>query len=151
MFFSLLFATLITSLLTSVIVALVFRKSIGGILTRVLRDDISAAWQRYILFAVIVVGVSSGVNLYKLEQYTEGSQGRWVDRPGVEQKHEGQEWQPPVLNNETWTLEIYRSIVGTIQGIAWALLVFFLVSLVAFVIVRGQEMRQRDAALNAPR
>ncbi len=96
------------------------------------------------MFAVIVVGLSSGVNLYKLEQYTEGSQGRWVDRPGVEKQHDDQEWQPPVLNNETWTLEIYRSIVGTIQGIAWALLVFFLVSLVAFVIVRGQESQGED-------
>lgn len=143
MFFSLLFATLLTSLATSTIVALLFRKSIGGILTRVLRDDISMAWQRYIMFAVIVVGLSSGVNLYKLEQYTEGSQGRWVDKPGVEKQHDEQEWKPPVLNNETWTLEIYRSIVGTIQGIAWALLVFFLVSLVAFVIVRGQETKAR--------
>ena len=143
MFFSLLFATLLTSLATSTIVALLFRKSIGGILTRVLRDEISNAWQRYIMFAVIVVGLSSGVNLYKLEQYTEGSQGRWVDKPGVEKQHDEQEWQPPVLNNETWTLEIYRSIVGTIQGIAWALLVFFLVSLVACVIVSGQETRQK--------
>ena len=142
MFFSLLFATLLTSLATSTIVALLFRKSIGGILTRVLRDEISNAWQRYIMFAVIVVGLSSGVNLYKLEQYTDGA-GRWVDRPGVEKQHDEQEWQPPVLNNETWTLEIYRSIVGTIQGIAWALLVFFLVSLVAFVIVRGQEMKTK--------
>lgn len=149
MFFSLLFATLLTSLATSTIVALLFRKSIGGILTRVLRDEISLAWQRYILFAVIVVGLSSGVNLYKLEQYTEGAQGHWVDRPGVEKEHEDQEWKPPVLNNETWTLEIYRSIVSTIQGIAWALLVFFLVSLVAFVIVRGQD--QRDAGPKALR
>jgi hypothetical protein len=125
MFFSLLFATLLTSLVTSAVIAFVFRKSIGGILARVLRDEISMAWQRYIMFAVIVVGVSSGVNLYKLEQYTEGSQGHWIEKPGVEKTHDEQEWQPPVLNDETWTLEIYRSIVGTIQGIAWALLVFF--------------------------
>ncbi len=151
MFFSLLFATLVTSLITSVVIALVFRKSIGGILSRILRDEISLAWQRYIIFAVIVVGLSSGVNLYKLEQYTDGAQGRWVERPDVEKQHDDQQWQPPVLNNETWTLEIYRSVVGTVQGIAWALLVFFLVSLVAFVIVRGQEMRQRDAGPNALR
>lgn len=142
MFFSLLFATLFTSLITSAVVAVLFRKSIGGILGRILHDDISKAWQRYILFATIVVGVSSGVNLYKIEQYVPGAQGHWIEQTKPDGEKEP-EWVPPVLNDETWTLEIYRSVIGTIQGIAWALLVFFLVSLVAFVIVRGQEMRAK--------
>lgn len=143
MFYSLLFATLLTSLLTSAVVALLFRKSVGGILARIMHDEISTAWKRYIIFAVIVVGISSGVNLYKIEQYVPGAQGHWIEQTKPDGEKEA-EWVPPVLNNETWTLEIYRSIIGTIQGIAWALLVFFLVSLVAFVIVRGQEMKARS-------
>ncbi|MBK6911157.1 MAG: hypothetical protein IPK53_18495 [bacterium] len=142
MFFSLLFATLLTSLATSFTVALLFRKSVGGILARIMHDEISTAWQRYIIFAVIVVGISSGVNLYKIEQYVPGAQGHWIEQTKPDGDKEP-EWVPPVLNDETWTLEIYRTVIGTIQGIAWALLVFFLVALVAFVIVRGQEIRAK--------
>ncbi|MBK6766633.1 MAG: hypothetical protein IPG71_10060 [bacterium] len=150
MFFSLLFATLLTSLVTSGIVAVLFRKSVGGILARIMHDEISIAWKRYIIFAVVVVGISSGVNLHKLEQYVEGGQGRWIENPKPGEEPDGH-WEPPVLNNETWTLEIYRTMIESVQGIAWALLVFFLVALIAFVIVRGQEMKQRDAAPGALR
>ena len=138
MFFSLLIATFVIALATSALIAKLFSKSIGNILNRILKDEIAGAWQRYILFAVLVVGVSSGVQLWKIEQYAEGYQPQRIER-GVEKDQD--EWKPPQLNSQTWTLEIYRCVIGSIQGIAWAMLVFFLVSLVAFVIVRGQEMK----------
>ena len=36
---------------------------------------------------------------------------------------------------------IYRTIIGTLQGIAWMLLIFFIFALIAFVIVRIFEMK----------
>jgi hypothetical protein len=44
-------------------------------------------------------------------------------------------------------LEIYRTLIGTLQGNAWLLLVFFVAALIAYVIVRGFELRraQTDA------
>jgi hypothetical protein len=49
--------------------------------------------------------------------------------------------QAIVLNAERWTLEIYRTIIGTLQSVAWLLLVFFVFALIAYVIVRGLEWR----------
>ena len=43
---------------------------------------------------------------------------------------------------------MYRTIIETLQSIAWMLLVFFVFALIAFVIMRGFELRQagrRDA------
>jgi hypothetical protein len=47
-------------------------------------------------------------------------------------------------------LEIYRTVIGTLQGIAWVLLIFFVVALLAFVIVRIGETRSRRGAGAAP-
>jgi flagellar biosynthesis/type III secretory pathway M-ring protein FliF/YscJ len=40
-------------------------------------------------------------------------------------------------------LEIYRTIIGTLQSNAWILLLFFLFALIAYVIVRGMETRRQ--------
>jgi hypothetical protein len=46
-----------------------------------------------------------------------------------------------VLNSDRWVLEIYRTIIGTLQSAAWLLFVFFVFALIAYVIVRGFELR----------
>jgi hypothetical protein len=38
-------------------------------------------------------------------------------------------------------LEIYRTIIDTLGGLAWALLVFFIATLIAFVIVKRGEKK----------
>jgi hypothetical protein len=40
------------------------------------------------------------------------------------------------LNAERWVLEIYRTLIACLQGIAWMYLVVFVVALIAYVIVR---------------
>ena len=39
------------------------------------------------------------------------------------------------------SLEVYRTVIGTLQGIAWMLLLVFVVALVACVLARGFERR----------
>ncbi len=39
-------------------------------------------------------------------------------------------------------LEIYQTIIGTMQGIAWMLLIFFAFALIAYIMVRIIESRQ---------
>ena len=39
------------------------------------------------------------------------------------------------------SLEIYRTIIGPLQSAAWLLFVFFVFALIAYVIVRGFELR----------
>jgi len=127
MFFTLLAVTLAVSLATSFVVVRLFRKPIGIILSRIVSEEMASAWQRYVEFAIYVVGVSGGVRIGRLEQYI---------TPGYDRT------DPIVLNAERWTLEVYRTLIGTLQGIAWMLLVVFVVALIAYVLLRGFEMRR---------
>jgi hypothetical protein len=45
------------------------------------------------------------------------------------------------LTTERWVLEVYRTLIGTLQSTAWMLLVFFLFALIAYVVVRIGERR----------
>lgn len=126
MFITLLVVTLLIALATSLLVVRLFRAPIESILARVVSPALSAAWHRYLDFAVIVVGISGGVRIWELEKYITA---RTEDAA------------PVVLNAERWVLEVYRTLVGTLQSAAWLLLVFFVFALVAYVIVRGFELR----------
>ena len=46
------------------------------------------------------------------------------------------------LTAERWVLEVYRTIIETLQGIAWMLLAFFAVALLAYVVVRLSELKR---------
>ncbi len=121
MFITLLAVTFFIALIVTFIVARVFQRSIASILERIFGDQISAAWQRYIMFAIYVVGISGGVRIWELEKYISP---RGIGEPQL------------VLNRDRWVLEVYRTIIETLQSTAWLLLIFFLVALVAYGIVR---------------
>ena len=135
MFLALLVTTLGVALLTSAVVVLFFKKPIRQILDRIIGEEIAQGWQRFLLFAIYVVGVSSGVQIWKLEQY-------------VHPQPTGPEGRPVTLTLDTpsMALEVYRTIIQVLQGIAWALLVFFVVALIAFAITRRAETRRGDGS-----
>ncbi len=125
MFLTLLVVTLAVAVAVATAVAWMFDRPIDSILRRIVSDDLGAAWHRYVKFAILVVGVSGGVRIWDLEKY--------ITPRGDE---------PPVaLNADRWILEVYRTIIGTLQSTAWMLLVFFGFALIAYVIVRGVELR----------
>ena len=127
MFITLLAVTFFISLTVAATVVYNFGKPIEKILDRIISDQISRAWAKYIKFAICVTGVSSGVRIWELERYITPSQYR--------------EAQIIELTRDRWILEVYRTIIGSLQGIAWLLLVFFVFALIAFVIVRAFELR----------
>ena len=131
MFLSLLLVTFLVALGVSALTARLFAPSLDGILRRVITDAISAAWLKYMTFAIYVVGVSKGVRVYELERYVNPE--RW------QPEHGG----PLILNANRWVLEVYRTVIEALQGIAWLLLVFFVFALIAYVIVRGLETRKK--------
>ena len=122
MFMTLLGVTFAISVFVSFVVVRLFRAPITNILHRVVTEEISTAWVRYLTFALYVVGVSGGVRVWDLEKYI-------TPRP--------EETDIIVLNAERWVLEVYRTGIGTLQSIAWMLLVFFVLALIAYVIVKG--------------
>ncbi len=138
MFITLLAVTFVIAVFVSFIVARMFTQPISGILNRIITDDISAAWLKYIKFAIYVVGVSKGVRVWELERYI--IPGRYDDKARILE-----------LTQDRWILELYRTVIETLQGIAWMLLVFFVFALIAYVIVRVFESRQKSKVdANAP-
>jgi len=131
MFFSLLFATFAIALVVSIIVVKAFSRPVRSIFDRIINDSISSAWHRYVTFAALVVGVSGGVRIYSLERYIQ-----------PERVAEGNPGVPLTLTSERWTLEIYRTIIESLQSLAWTYLVVFLFALIAYVIVRIAERKK---------
>ena len=131
MFLLLLFVTFAVALGLSYAVMWLFTKPIDSVLQRIIADEISAAWSKYMKFAILVVGVSSGVPVHDLERYVSATLG-------------GREIQSAAsLSFDRWIFELYRAGIEALQGIAWMLLVFFVFALIAYVIVRIGEMRNK--------
>ena len=101
MFITLLIVTLLIALATSLLVIRLFDRLIRKILDRVVSAELSKAWNRYLSFAVVVVGVSGGVRIWSLEKYI------------TARTDDG---EPIVLNADRWILEVYRTLIGTLQS-----------------------------------
>lgn len=127
MFFALMAATFAVALLTSLVTARFFDAAVNKILARIVGADLADAWRRYLRFAIVVVGVSGGVRLWALEKYITATR----ESAALE------------LNGMRWTLEIYRTLIESLQSIAWMMLLFFLCAMIAYVIVRAIELKHQ--------
>lgn len=127
MFFALLVVTFLVAVAVSFGTVRLFDRPIASLLGRIVADELSGAWHRYIKFAAYVVGVSGGVRIHDLERY--------VSAPKNDE-------EILILTPERWTLEVYRTVIETLQGIAWVFLLVFMLALVAYVLVRGFELRR---------
>ena len=126
MIIHLLVVTLLLSLAVAGLVAWFFRRSISTVMNRIVGDPLASAWVRYVMVAIVVVGVAGGVRPWDYEKYITPVK----DQP------------LPVLNSDRWILELYRTAMGTAEAITWLLLVFFVSGLIAYVILRGAELKQ---------
>ncbi len=124
MFITLLITTFLISVIVSSLVVRLFNNPIERILNRLIEDSISDAWIKYLKFAIYVVGISSGVRVWQLSKYIDTTEVKAIE-----------------LTYNNWVLEIYSNIIGTLQGIAWLLLVFFIFALIAYVILRISEQK----------
>jgi hypothetical protein len=127
MIIALLVVTFIVAFAVASLVVLIFTKPIEGILSRVIPDEISLAWSRYLKFAIYVVGIGGGVRVWEFEKY-------------LTLQEPYKEIVP--LTSDRWVLEIYQTIIGTLQSTVMLLLVFFVFALIALVIVRAFELRK---------
>jgi hypothetical protein len=126
MFLTLLVVTFLIAAVVSTGVALLFARPIRRVLVRLVSEDLAPLFRRYIVFAIYVVGIGGGVRLWDVEKYiTPDKDGHLL-----------------VLNADRWVIEIYKTLMGTLTGVAWMLLIFFLFALVAYVVVRGFELRK---------
>jgi hypothetical protein len=127
MIISLLVITFAIAFVVASVVVLIFTKPIDGILNRIIPDELSSAWSRYLKFAIYVVGIGGGVRVWSFEKYLAPQE------PNKE---------IVLLTSERWMLEIYETIIGTLQSTVMLLLVFFVFALIALVIVRAFELKK---------
>ncbi|MDT4861510.1 hypothetical protein FQZ97_961180 [compost metagenome] len=78
------------------------------------------------------VGVTVGVDKHDRTYVVDIQRGHWGTMELVDK-----------------VLEVYRTVIETLQGIAWMLLAFFAVALLAYVVVRLSELK-RAASSAAP-
>lgn len=130
MFVTLLIVLFVVSVAVSAVVAFLFDKPIRQILTRTVSTDLTSAWTRYLKLAIFVVGISGGVRIWALERYV----SRRAPTDELLQ-----------LNRDRWIIELYQTVMGTLQSTVWLLLVFFVFALIAYVIMRGLETRRPKA------
>lgn len=123
---TLLVSTFVIAFAVASVVVFLFNKPIDGILKRVVPAEISYAWTRYLRFAIYVVGIGGGVQVWSFEKYLT------LQEPYKEIVQ---------LTSDRWMLEIYETVIGTLQSAAMVLLVFFVFALIAVVIVRIFETR----------
>ena len=131
------------ALALSVAVAWISREAIDSILRRFVEDHvIRAGFEKYISFAIVVVGISAGTRVHALQEY-------------VEAPDRNKAALAAGLTQEVWVMETYRTIVGTLEGVAWLLLLCVFVALIAPVIIRmaklgpdqpgGEQQNPRDS------
>lgn len=133
MFYLLLIVTFLVALFVCYLVSRLFNDSIYKILNLIVPDAINEAWLKYIKFAIYVVGISGGVRVWDLEKYITS---RFQSSEIVE------------LTAERWTLEIYRTLIGSLQSIATVLLIFFVFTLIAYVVIRIFSSKSKDLTNN---
>ena len=89
--------------MVSITIIKLFKNPIESILNRIISDVISAVWSKYMYFAILVTGASNGVRIWDLEKY-------------ITAHHK--DTQIIELTSDRWILEIYRTIIVSLQSIA---------------------------------
>jgi hypothetical protein len=135
MVITLLVTTFVVAFAVATLVVFLFNKPIDSILRQVLPPELCPAWAKYLRFAIYVVGIGGGVRVWDLEKYLTAQEPY---NAIVE------------LTRERWLLELYQTIIGTLQSITIMLLAFFVFALIAVVIVRIFDRRPpKIASVNA--
>jgi hypothetical protein len=135
-------ASFVLALALSATIAWLSREAIDTILRRFVVDPVVRhGFEKYIRFATVVVGISSGTRVKPLQEY--------ISAP---------EWNKPALQaaltQEFWTLELYRTVLGALEGVAGLLLLCIFLALVAPAVLRllrvepprnpGQQEKPRE-------
>ena len=101
-------------------------------------DDLAPAWLHYLRFAIVVTGMSAGVRVPETERYVTPIQYDCKSRVIL------------ALATQRFGPELYRAVIAALHGIAWMLPVFFVVSPIAYAIVRFTETRRAGASTERP-
>ena len=108
----------------SIFIAWISREAIDAVLRHFIADSIvRAGFEKYLRFAIVVAGISGGTRVRALQEYV--STSNW-NKAAME----------AALNQETWVLELYRTVTGSLEAIAGLLLACLVLALLAPAVFR---------------
>ena len=125
MFLTLILATFVLAVLTSLVVERAMRKPVSEILSKIV-GDLAGAWQKYVSLGIYVMGISWGAPVGRLREYIRVD-SEFLKREPLDMPH--------------MALNMYETVIETLQGVTTLLLAFFVFTMIAYVIVRGLEVR----------
>jgi hypothetical protein len=127
MFLALFAVSLVLAFGISATVAWISKDAIESILHRYLAGRISTAVSKYLRFAIVVAGISDGTRAGALRDY--------ISAPAYTRDELTRQLTP-----EFWALELYRTALGSLEGILWLMLIFSLGAVVAIVLIRRANL-----------
>jgi hypothetical protein len=134
MFVALFAASFVLALALSVTIAWISRETIDTILRRFVADSVvRRGFEKYICFAIVVVGVSGGTRVKPLQEYISASD---YNKAAFE----------AALTQAFWTMELYRAVMGTLEAVAGLLLICIFLALIAPAVLRMLKVEPRKPA-----
>lgn len=110
----------------SCLIAWLFRIPVESLLKYLVERDVAEAWTKYIFFLLLVVGVASGTRIRLLEEYLAAAS--W-NQTAIQSQ----------MTQEFWVLEMYRTLIGSVEGIAWMLVLLALLGGGAYFFLRKKK------------
>lgn len=124
MFVALFGASFLLALVLSVTIAWLSREAIDTILRRFVAGSVvRRGFEKYIRFAIVVVGISGGTQVKPLQEFISASQ---YNKAALQ----------AALTQEFWAMELYRTVMGTLEGTAGLLLICIFLALIAPAVLR---------------
>ena len=135
MFVVLFLVTFLLAFAISSGVAWAGKEPIEGILHHFFSLNVTNAMSKYLRLAIVLIGVSSGARIRVLEEYIGASPANKLQMTDA-------------LTQEFWVVELYRTCITTLEGILWLLLLFSLVVLAAYWMMRKSALRPQQTSEN---
>ena len=135
MFVLLFLASFVVSLALSLFIAYISRDAVDSILRRFVADDaVRVGFEKYIRFGIVVVGIVGGTRVRALQEYIAAAS--W-NKAALE----------AALTQEVWVMEMYRTIIGTLEGLVLLLLICILLAFIVPAVnrmLKGEPQRASE-------
>jgi len=133
MFVLLVGVSFLIALLISVGLVWLFTKPIEDFLHRFIIDPmICTAWSKYVRFAIVAVGVSTGTRVEILQDYVSAPA---YNKAAIEAQ----------MSQAFWALQMYHTVASTLIGLTWLMLAFCIMTVVAKMIIKPVERNETRA------
>src|SRR5215470_7953374 len=117
------------------LLAWLFKIPVENLLRYLVERDVAEAWTKYAFFLLLVVGVASRTRIRLLEEYLAAPVWNQTAIQGQ-------------MTQAFWVLEMYRTLIGAVEGIAWMLVLLALMGVGAYFVLRKNKTNQTQAAGN---